>query len=195
MFSDMIDRARQRTRQRIEEVFIEFSGGEQAYSGKNAHRRLTLNNFNSQPVQETIRLPFDDEAVDWVACHNLLETCVSFERQVRLLRELLRIAQKGIFVSTPNRGHPLSPWLRPPPHAGLLDALKIKTMVDVLPGHLPWRLGHVRVMGMKSHYFLMIWKHQRYVTELAIHQPGVIEPLAGRNPARDETKEVVQSLP
>jgi hypothetical protein len=194
MFSDMIERARQRTRQRIEEAFIEFCGGESVKDEKNS-RRLTLNAANSQPVQENIRLPFDDDAVDWIACHDLLETCGSFERQIRLLRELLRIARKGIFVSTPNRWHPLADWLRPEPHAGLLDALKIKTMVDVLPGHLPWRLGHVRVMGIKSHYFLMIWKHQRYVPVLPADQSGVVDPPAGGNPPRDETKEVVQRFP
>jgi Methyltransferase domain len=195
MFSEMIESARQRTWQRIDEAFIDFSGGEQAYTGKNAHRRLKLDAANSPPVQENIRLPFDDEAVDWVACYELLETCVSFERQVRLLRELLRIARKGVFVSTVNRWHPLSGWLRPPPHAGLLDAMKIKTMVDVLPGHPPWRLGHVRVMGLKSHYFLMIWKDQRYVPTPVADQPGVVEPATWRNSAGNETKEVVQSLP
>lgn len=195
MFSEMIESARQRTWQRIDEAFIDFSGGEQAYTGKNAHRRLKLNAANSPPVQENIRLPFDDEAVDWVACYELLETCVSFERQVRLLRELLRIARKGVFVSTVNRWHPLSGWLRPPPHSGLLDAMKIKTMVDVLPGHPPWRLGHVRVMGLKSHYFLMIWKDQRYVPTPVADQPGVVEPATGRNSAGNETKEVVQGLP
>lgn len=195
MFLEMIESARQRTRQRIDEAFIDFSGGEQAYTGKNAHRRLKLDTANSQPVQEKIKLLFDDEAVDWVACYELLETCVSFERQVRLLRELLRIAKKGVFVSTPNRWHPLSGWLRPPPHAGLLDAMKIKTMMDVLPGHPPWRLGHVRVMGLKSHYFLMIWKDERYVPAPVADQPAVVEPAAGRNSAGNETKEVVQILP
>lgn len=195
MFAQMIESARQRTRQRIEDAFIAFSGGEQAYTGKNAHRRLTLNASNSQPVQENIRLPFDDEAVDWVACHELLETCVSFERQIRLLRELLRIAKKGVFVSTPNRWHPLAGWLRPPPHAGLLDAMKIKTMVDVLPGHPPWRLGHVRVLGIKSHYFLMIWKDERYVPKPVGDQPGVVESPAGRDAAGNETKKMVQSFP
>ena len=195
MFSEMIDSERQRTRQRIDDAFIDFSGGEQAYTGKNAHRRLKLDAANSQPVQENVRLPFDDEAIDWVACHELLETCGSFERQVRLLRELLRIAKKGVFVSTPNRWHPLSGWLRPPPHAGLLDAMKIKTMMDVLPGHLPWRLGHVRVMGLKSHYFLMIWKDKRYVPAPVADQPAVVEPATGRNSASNETKEVVQLLP
>jgi len=195
MFSEMIESARQRTRQRIDEAFIDFSGGEQAYTGKNAHRRLKLDTANSQPVPENIKLPFDDEAVDWLACYELLETCVSFERQVRLLRELLRIAKKGVFVSTPNRWHPLSGWLRPPPHAGLLDAMKIKTMMDVLPGHPPWRLGHVRVMGLKSHYFLMIWKDERYVPAPVADQSAVVEPAAGRNSAGNETKEVVQVLP
>ena len=195
MFSEMIESARHRTRQRIDEAFIDFSGGEEACTGKNAHRRLKLNISNGKPVQDNIRLPFDDDAVDWVACHELLETCVSFERQVRLLRELLRIAQKGVFVSTPNRWHPLSGWLRPPPHAGLLDAMKIKTMVDVLPGNLPWRLGHVRVMGLKSHYFLMIWKNARYVATPVADQPGIIEPPAGGNATGNEAKEVVQCLP
>ena len=195
MFSEMIESARQRTRQRIDEAFIAFSGGEQAYTGKNAHRRLKLDTANSQPVQENIKLPFDDEAVDWVACYELLETCVSFERQVRLLRELLRIAKKGVFVSTPNRWHALSGWLRPPPHAGLLAAMKIKTMMDVLPGHPPWRLGHVRVMGLKSHYFLMIWKDERYVPAPVADQPAVVESATGRNSAGNETKEVVQVLP
>lgn len=195
MFSEMIETARQRTQQRIDEAFTTFSGGEEAYTGKNAHRRLKINATNTQPVQENIKLPFDDEAVDWVACYDLLENFLSFERQVRLLRELLRIAKKGVFVSTPNRWHPLSGWLRPQPHAGLVDAMKIKTMVDVLPGHPPWRLGHVRVMGLKSHYFLMIWKDERYVPTPVADQTGVIEPPAGRNAPGNETKEVVQGSP
>jgi hypothetical protein len=195
MFSEMIETARQRTQQRIDEAFTTFSGGEEAYTGKNAHRRLKINASNTRPVQENIKLPFDDEAVDWVACYDLLENFLSFERQVRLLRELLRIAKKGVFVSTPNRWHPLSNWLRPQPHAGLVDAMKIKTMVDVLPGHPPWRLGHVRVMGLKSHYFLMIWKDERYVPTPVADQTGVIEPPAGRNAPGNETKEVVQGSP
>lgn len=195
MFSEMIETARQRTQQRIDEAFTTFSGGEEAYTGKNAHRRLKINASNTHPVQENIKLPFDDEAVDWVACYDLLENFLSFERQVRLLRELLRIAKKGVFVSTPNRWHPLSGWLRPQPHAGLVDAMKIKTMVDVLPGHPPWRLGHVRVMGLKSHYFLMIWKDERYVPTPVADQTGVVEPPAGRNAPGNETKEVVQGSP
>jgi len=195
MFSEMIETARQRTQQRIDEAFTTFSGGEEAYTGKNAHRRLKINARNTRPVQENIKLPFDDEAVDWVACYDLLENFLSFERQVRLLRELLRIAKKGVFVSTPNRWNPLSNWLRPQPHAGLVDAMKIKTMVDVLPGHPPWRLGHVRVMGLKSHYFLMIWKDERYVPTPVADQTGVVEPPAGRNAPGNETKEVVQGSP
>jgi Methyltransferase domain len=195
MFSEMIETARQRTQQRIDEAFTTFSGGEEAYTGKNAHRRLKINASNTQPVQENIKLPFDDEAVDWVACYDLLENFLSFERQVRLLRELLRISKKGVFVSTPNRWHPLSGWLRPQPHAGLVDAMKIKTMVDVLPGHPPWRLGHVRVMGLKSHYFLMIWKDERYVPTPVADQTGVVEPPAGRNAPGNETKEVIQGSP
>lgn len=198
MFPELIERARQRAHQRIDKAFIAYSGGEQTSVDKSADRRLILDIANSQPIQENIRLPFPDEAVDWVACHELIETCISFERQVRLLRELLRIARKGIFVSTTNRWHPLSNWLRPPPHAGLLDEMKIKTMMNVLPGHLPWQLGHVRILGIKSHYFLMVWKHESYRTLSVDHrsqQPGIIKPSLSRNSAGDERKKMIQRSP
>jgi formate hydrogenlyase subunit 4 len=40
----------------------------------------------------------------------------------------------------------------------LLTSFDIKSLVDVLPGKPSWKLGHVRIMGLKAYYFLMIWK-------------------------------------
>lgn len=149
---DLIARALQKRRQRLQQAFDEFSGSEPGQS------RLELRDLDQLPSREQIRLPYADGEFDWVACHELIETVGSHERQVRLLRELLRIARRGIFVSTPNRDHPLARWLRPERHLHLLNALAIKTMVDVLPGRPAWKLGHVRLAGFKSHYFLMVWK-------------------------------------
>ena len=155
MALDLIAGALQKRRLRIEQAFDEFCGDEPGQT------RLELRHLEQLPSLEQFRLPFDDGEFDWVACLELIELVASHERQVRLLRELLRIARRGIFVSTPNREHPLVRWLRPERNLNLLDALAIKTMVDVLPGRPEWKLGHVRLAGLKSHYFLMVWKGEK----------------------------------
>lgn len=155
MSFDLIAGALQKRRLRIEQAFDDFCGNEPGQT------RLELRHIEQLPSLEQFRLPFDDGQFDWVACLELIERVASHERQVRLLRELLRIARRGIFVSTPNREHPLVRWLRPERQLNLLDALAIKTMVDVLPGRPAWKLGHVRLAGFKSHYFLMVWKGER----------------------------------
>ncbi len=152
---DLITPTLQKRRRRLEQAFNEFCGDAPV------ERRLELRRLDQLPSREQILLPFDDGAFDWVACHELIETIATHERQVRLLRELLRVSRRGIFVSTPNRWHPLIRWLRPEPKLTLLDALALKTMVDVLPGRPAWKLGHVRLAGLKSHYFLMVWKGEK----------------------------------
>lgn len=156
---ELLAGALQKRRLRIEQAFDEFCGNEPGQT------RLELRQVEQLPSLEQFRLPFDDGEFDWVACLELIERIASHERQVRLLRELLRIARRGIFVSTPNREHPLVRWLRPEPGLNLLDGLAIKTMVDVLPGRPPWKLGHVRLVGLKSHYFLMVWKGEKQVVK------------------------------
>ena len=105
-----------------------------------------------------MHFPYRDLSFDWVACHELIEHYTTHERQVRLLRELLRISRKGIFISTTNRYHPLARWLKEGRKSTLLTSFDIKALVDVLPGKPSWKLGHVRIIGLKAYYFLMIWK-------------------------------------
>ncbi len=149
---DLIVRSQQCCRQRLAQAFDAFCGDDPRQS------RLELSEAEQLPSREQVRLSYDDGEFDWVACHDMIDTFGSHERQVRLLRELLRVARRGVFVSAPNRGHPLARWLYPQRHTTLLDALTIKTMVDVLPGRPVWKLGHIRLGGIKSHYFLMVWK-------------------------------------
>ncbi len=152
MFSALLDQAIQHSRQRVKEAFVEFSHADAK------QKILELDLLKQLPSPEKIHLPYRDLSFDWVACHELIERYSTHERQVRLLRELLRIARKGVFISTVNRFHPALRWLKKERGLSLLTSFDIKALVDVLPGKPSWKLGHVRVMGFKAYYFLMIWK-------------------------------------
>lgn len=52
-------------------------------------------------------LPFADGAFDYVYSHAVIEHCGSREAQLQFVAELCRVAAKGVFVTTPNRHHPL----------------------------------------------------------------------------------------
>jgi hypothetical protein len=152
MLPVLIQQASQRCRQRLREAFADFSAGECP------QKTLEIDSLDQLPPPDSIRLHYDDAQFDWVACHGLLERYNTHERQVRFLHELMRIARKGVFVSTSNREHPLVRWIRPERELALLDALDIKALVDVLPGRPEWKLGHLRLCGVKAYYYLMIWK-------------------------------------
>lgn len=152
MFSALLDQAIQHSHQRVREAFVEFSHADVK------QKILELDLLKQLPSPEKIHLPYRDLSFDWVACHELIERYSTHERQVRLLRELLRIARKGVFISTVNRFHPASRWLTKERGVSLLTSFDIKALVDVLPGKPSWKLGHVRIMGLKAYYFLMIWK-------------------------------------
>lgn len=152
MLAALIEQTNQRCRQRLRDAFAEFSAAEEP------QKILELDSLDQLPPPDRIRLPYDDAQFHWVACHGLIEHYNSHERQVRFIRELLRIARKGVFISTVNSAHPLARWMRPERNVLLLDAPTIKAWVDVLPGHPEWKLGHVRLGGLKAYYFLMIWK-------------------------------------
>lgn len=152
MFPALIQQASQRCRQRLRLAFADFSAGD------SAQKTLEIDSPDQLPPPDCIYLQYDNAQFDWVACHELLEHYNTHERQVRFLRELMRIAHKGVFVSTPNREHPLIRWIRPERDLTLLDALDIKALVDVLPGRPEWKLGHQRLCGVKAYYYLMIWK-------------------------------------
>ncbi len=152
MLPILIEQSNQRCLQRLRDAFAEFSAAD------TPQKTLEIDSLDQLPPPDRIRLPYEDAQFDWIGCHGLIEHYSSHERQVRFLRELLRISRKGVFVSTPNREHPLVRWIRPGRDLALLDALDIKSLVDVLPGRPSWKLGHVRLYGLKAHYYLMIWK-------------------------------------
>lgn len=77
------------------------------------------------------RLPFKDASFDFVHSNAVLEHVGSRERQMIFLREVWRVARKGVFVTTPNRWFPvefhtvlpLAHWLPAPFFRSILRTL------------------------------------------------------------------------
>lgn len=132
---------------------------------------------------ERSSLPFFDGEFDWIFCDSVIEHVGGFERQYLLLRELLRVARKGVFLTTSNRKHPIEfytalpllhwlpttwwrsglKWLGKGAWASesalnLLSAIDLQRLVTLLPGKPLSSIGHVRLFGIKAHFFLQIKK-------------------------------------
>jgi hypothetical protein len=128
-------------------------------------------------------LAYADGEFDWVFCGEIIEHAGSFERQYELLKELSRVARKGVFLTTANRWHPLEfrtalpllHWLPAPlwkrlivhPGRGTADAAPLPSLLgsrdlyrlaSLLPGSPENDVGHVRLAGIKAHFFLMVKK-------------------------------------
>jgi hypothetical protein len=127
------------------------------------------------------RLPFADGAYDWVICNEAIERSGGFDRQYALVKELHRVARKGVFITTSNRRHPVEfntgmPLIHFLPDAwwrralkwigkdecatelNLLDARALYKFASLLPNKPEHDVGHKRVLGAKAHFFLMIRK-------------------------------------
>ncbi|WP_421999496.1 class I SAM-dependent methyltransferase [Reyranella sp.] len=76
-------------------------------------------------------LPFDDGSYDYVHSSAVIEHVGSQQQQVAFLKELWRVARRGIFVTTPNRWFPIEVhtvlplihWLPPSTFRGILRGL------------------------------------------------------------------------
>lgn len=140
-----------------------------------------------EPARD-VRLPFGDAEFDWVFCNEVIEHAGHFERQLGLVKELYRVARKGVFLTTPNRRHPIEfhtglplihllpdpIWRRLLHLSGKgawasdiilnpLDSATLYRMADLLPGKPVHDVGHKRIWGIKAHFFLMLEKAARPV--------------------------------
>ena len=76
-------------------------------------------------------LPFEDNSFDYAHSSAVLEHVGSADKQAKFLRELWRVARKGLFVTTPNRWFPvefhtvlpLIHWLPVRTHRRILSAI------------------------------------------------------------------------
>jgi len=54
-----------------------------------------------------LELPFEDKSFDIVYSHAVIEHVGHFDNQVKMLREAQRVARKSVWITTPNRWHPV----------------------------------------------------------------------------------------
>lgn len=162
-----------------------FDKSDYLVAWSSAQERARIHAHAIEAPGADLRLPFPDGAFDWVCCNEVIEHVGGSDRQFALVRELYRVARKGVFVSTPNRRHPIEfhtgmPLLHLLPHAGwrrilgwlgskwpaastlnLLDARSLYRFAAMLPGAPEHDVGHKRVFGMKAHFFLIIQKAKK----------------------------------
>lgn len=143
--------------------------GGSAFAGWDASTKSLVTTCALDPAHPGARLPYADNSFDWVYCGEVIEYAASGARQAALVQECYRVARKGIFVTTPNRRHPLdfcsglpfTHWLglrRGGPAVTLLDAPQLYALAAGLPGAPAHDVGHKRVLGIKAHFFLMVRK-------------------------------------
>ncbi len=118
------------------------------------------------------RLPFADNAFDWVFCHDLLAYVGDSGAQSALLQEFDRVARKGLFVTAYNRKHLIDfnsklPLLhlvtgkstsRHSQKPQLLDAPTLKELAGKLPGQPHIDVGHIRYGVLKAQLSLQVRK-------------------------------------
>lgn len=133
-------------------------------------------------VSSVLELPFADGEFDWVFCNRVLECAGDTVQQYMVLKEMTRVARRGVFVTASNRRHPVdfntglpvlhwlpaAAWKRCLAWAGkkdavdwpvnLLDAGDLTKMASLLSGGGSYDIGHIRYLGIKAHFFLMLSK-------------------------------------
>jgi hypothetical protein len=127
-------------------------------------------------------LPFGEGAYDYVHSSAVLEHVGSEANQLKFLSELLRVARRAVFVTTPNRWFPIEfhttlpllHWLPPDLFRGaarrlghpelalesnlnLLDSSVLRRMCRVL-GADSWRVGSVSLLGWPSNLLVELRK-------------------------------------
>lgn len=128
-----------------------------------------------------LHLPHAAGAFDWVYCGEVIEHATSLQQRRSLIAECFRVARRGVFLTTPNRRHPLEfnsalpfvHWLPPAwwqrvltwtgrerwSGLVLLESQDLYALAAELPEAPAHDVGHKRVFGLKAHFFLMIQKN------------------------------------
>lgn len=127
-------------------------------------------------------LPFEDNSFDLVFSSAVIEHVGSFARQEAFIREAFRVSRKYVFITTPNRWHPVElhtylPFLHYLPkkmhrrllrglgmeylsceeNLNLLDRKSLKNICRQLDAD--WQIDHVRFLGFPSNLLLSITKN------------------------------------
>lgn len=113
------------------------------------HKIIALSNQDARFLQEqypgltfclgdALDLPFDDHSIDVVFSSAVIEHVGNEKAQYKMLSECVRVAKKGIFITTPNRWHPMEVhtllpfihWLPKKLHRLFLKKIKLAFYAD-----------------------------------------------------------------
>ena len=133
-------------------------------------------------IANALDLPFPDDAFDLVHSAAVLEHVGSLENQARVIQECLRVARRGVCVTTPNRWFPIEfhtqlpllHWLPKPlcraifrntgyrffadeDNLNLMTRSELDAIMQPLPV-LSYRFAPTRLWGWTSNLVLMIHK-------------------------------------
>lgn len=182
-----LDKVKHAQRQQMFAAFVDFAGGigtdrvldlESPWARQSGTLSQWLAPEQGKAVTTQVfsrseqRLPFADQAFDWVFCHDLLAYAGDNGAQGALLQEMDRVARKGLFVTAYNRKHPIDfnsnlPLLhlltgksaaRQPHRPHLLDAPALKALAAKLPGQPHIDVGHLRYGVLKAQLSLQVRK-------------------------------------
>src|SRR5262249_24404798 len=125
-----------------------------------------------------LALPFAARSFGLVHGSAVLEHVGSYEHQARMIAECLRVARRGVCLTTPNRWFPIEfhtqlpllHWLPKPVHRAIYRAtvygfhaeeanLNLMTKTDLMrlaPRHPDWRIAmrYGRLLGLNSNLIL-----------------------------------------
>lgn len=153
-----------------------------------------------------LQLPFADRAFDWVHSAAVLEHVGSFAHQYRAVAECLRVARRGIFLTTPNRWFPIElhtqlpllHWLPTPVYRKLLsrigfeffareenlNLLSGRRLRGAAGGRNDWsfRVGSARLLGLTSNLLLIgrITEGHSGRSTSPVETPLAVDPSGGQ---------------
>ena len=91
--------------------YLEFAcpGHDITALGLGAENEIWKNQYPCIPYIQgnALELPFHDNSFDIVYSHAVIEHVGNFVNQVQMIREAMRVARRAIWITTPNRWHPV----------------------------------------------------------------------------------------
>jgi hypothetical protein len=130
--------------------FLEAGLRLSAYSPEDvSHLAASLPGLRILPPAAGSSIPASDRSFDWVSASAVIEHVGSANQQLMFLSECARVAQRGLFVTCPNRWHwlefhtklPLFHWLPRSWHRAVLQRLGLTLWA---------RESHLRLLGSRE---------------------------------------------
>ena len=125
-------------------------------------------------------LPFPSKSIDVIFSSAVIEHIGSYENQKKMIAECVRVSKKGVFITTPNRWHPIEVhtllpvihWLPKKIHRTILNMLGLSFYADEQNMNLldvkilkkicnelkviNYNIFHIKTFGLTSNLVLVI---------------------------------------